>query len=466
MADQPTSVKPLWSGRLKGPGRSVLQYTESLSRDRQLALYDLRGTRAHVRMLRDQGILKTDLAARIEVGLDRIEREIRLNEFPWRQELEDVHMNIEQRLQELIGEEGKWVHTGRSRNDQVSLDMRLYCLDLARAWKDALLALASRFLERAPALTRESLPGWTHLQAAQPISWAHYLLSFVSMLSRDERRLTDYARANRISPLGAGALAGSTLPLHPEATARHLGLDEAFQNSYDVAGDRDFVLELLQVGVQIMLHLSRLASDLIYMSSTPVGWIELPDAVCTGSSMMPQKKNPDVLELLRGKTASVIAHCQGLSTLLQGLPTSYHRDLQQDKEHLLACAEHIEPSLELAAIIVEGFQIRSEVVAEDLKKGFTVATDLAEWLTARGTPFREAHGIVARLVARAVEENLELSDLPEEEVAELLGGLKPGERPPLTVLRALDRKEHAGSTGPKPVKEQLRYWRRWLRGRS
>lgn len=454
---------PLWAGRLEGKLDPLVgSYARSLEWDRRLAFYDLQGSRAHASMLAEQGILSPEDRDRILQGLDQIEEELRSGSFPFREELEDIHMNIEQRLQELVGEAGSRLHTGRSRNDQVALDLKLYCHDLAGRWQRSLLEVQKTLLHRAQDLKTELFPGWTHLQAAQPLSWAHYLLAFAEMLRRDFLRLQDWRKRHSLSPLGAGALAGSTLPLDPERTARSLGFSGSFLNSYDVAGDRDFILELLQAASQVMLHLSRLAEDFVYLSSTPVGWIELPDRLCTGSSMMPQKKNPDILELMRGKTASVLGHTHALAVLLKGLPTSYHRDLQQDKEHLFAVSDTVSASLELLPVLLSGFQVRSQRVEKALQEGFLMATDLAEYLVRRGVPFREAHRQVGSLVAHCVRENCFLHELSLKTLRRHAPACQEDVLAVLQPSSVLQSRRHRGATGVVPVEEQITFWKGWI----
>lgn len=455
-----------WSGRFTSEVHPVVRrFTRSIHFDRRLATADIRGSEAHVRMLAAQGIIPESDRDAILEGLATIRNEITDGSFPFRDELEDIHMNIEARLRELIGEPGERLHTGRSRNDQVALDVKLYCLETAAAWRREIVGAVERLVYRAGPLKSDLFPAWTHMQAAQPISWAHYLLAFAAMLARDEARLDSYCSRHGISPLGAGALSGSSLPLAPDATARELGFEAAFVNSYDVVGDRDAVLELSQTACQIMIHLSRFSEDFIYMSSTPVGWIELPDALCTGSSMMPQKKNPDLLELTRGKTASVIGHSQALTVLLKGLPTSYHRDLQQDKEHLFAIADIGGDALQVLQVLLEGFAICREKASKALEHGFLMATELAEYLVARGVPFRSAHRRVGELVGHCVAEGLELHELPTDEVLRLL---PEADRDVISVLDprcVLTRRTHSGSTGLEAVEKQLDDWREWLAAR-
>ncbi len=463
MNEQNKDLEQPWSGRFRGKvDPLVKRYTSSLHIDRRLALEDLAGSRAHVRMLARRGILSDADRDRILAGLDQIQAEIADGTFPYREELEDIHMNIEVRLQELVGEAGARLHTGRSRNDQVTLDVRLFCLKTAALWQKDLVEAVEAVCRRAAAVVDELFPGWTHLQAAQPLSWAHYLLGFAEMWGRDHSRLESFRSRHSVSPLGAGALSGSSLPLDPESTARELGFESTFTNSYDVVGDRDTVLELCQIGSTIMLHLSRLAEDFIYLASTPVGWIELPDALCTGSSMMPQKKNPDLLELMRGKTASVLGHCTAVAALLKGLPTSYHRDLQQDKEHLFAVCDIVADSLEVARVLFDGVQIRSDRSRAALDRGFLMATELAEYLVGRGVPFRVAHRKVGELVRHCVDAGIELHEAPDEDVRRLVPEAGEDLRQVLQPEAALERRTHRGSTGRRAVLQQLENWQRWV----
>ncbi len=463
MSDRPDDRRPLWGGRFRqSPDQLLERYTGSLHLDRRLALYDLKGTRAHVRMLTRQGILSGEEEGRILEACEQIEQEIVEERFDYRPELEDIHMNLEARLHELAGEAGRKVHTGRSRNDQVLVDVKLFCLDTAAQWLDSLRRAIEVAVARADRLQSSLLPAWTHMQTAQPISWAHYLLALCEMFGRDHDRLTSYRSRHSVSPLGAGALAGSSLPLDPAQTAAELGFGRAFGNSYDVAGDRDFVLELVQAASQVMIHASRIAADFVYFSSTPVGWVELPDSLCTGSSMMPQKKNPDLLELARGKAASVQGHAHALATLLTGLPTSYHRDLQQDKEHLFAAADLVSETLEVLAAVLERFEVREERCREALAESFATATDLAERLVVQGVPFRTAHERVGRLVAHCLERGLGLADLDLEQLREQIPEADASALAALRPESALDARRYPGSAGRGPTRQRLREWQRWL----
>ena len=457
-------MKKPWNGRFKADlDLKVQKFTRSLNLDRRLASYDIRGSRAHVRMLAARGIITQQDEESILKGLLQIEQEIKSNEFPYRDELEDIHMNIEYRLQEIVGEAGGRIHTGRSRNDQVALDLKMFCLEMAMTWRGQIGELQRVFLERAQELKGDLFPGWTHLQAAQPVSWGHYMLAFCEMLERDDRRLASYQQLHSYSPLGAGALAGSTLSLDTERTAQELGFSSAFNNSYDVVGDRDFILELLQIASQVMLHLSRFAEDFIYLSSTPVGWIELPDSLCTGSSMMPQKKNPDLLELARGKTASVLGHTSAITSLLKGLPTSYHRDLQQDKEHLFSAVDTVEDTLEIIPLVVSHFKVNKERVEQALRQGFLMATDLAEYLVTRDVPFREAHQRVGKLVAYCLDQGLTLDQVPLEKLQKFAPECGPEVSEVLRFESFQKRRWHKGSPGLVSIEEQISRWKKKIK---
>ena len=462
MSDKNT-WKPPWAGRFKGEVEPLVRnYTCSLHLDRRLAVYDIRGSRAHVRMLARQGILSPEDRDHLLKGLDQVEQEVRSEQFPYRDALEDIHMNIERRMQEIVGEVGARLQMGRSRNDQVSLDLKLFCLETSEEWQKQILEMQKILLVRVRKLQSSLFSGWTHLQAAQPLSWGHYLLAFCQMFGRDFRRLSYYRELHLTSPLGAGALAGSTLPLDPEQSARELGFSSSFGNSYDVVGDRDFVLELLQIASQFMLHASRLAEDFIYLSSTPLRWIELPDALCTGSSMMPQKKNPDVLELARGKTASVLGHTAALSILLKGLPTSYHRDLQQDKEHLFSVVDTVTETLEILRLVLARFSVNSSRSRSALEEGFLMATDLAEYLVAKDVPFRVAHEKVGKLVAYCLDQGVRMEALPLERIRELVPECEEDVSEVLRPEEVLSRRAHKGSTGQESIEQQIAYWEDWI----
>lgn len=453
--------RALWAGRLAETDPLVRRYTCSLETDRKLALYDLKGSRAHVAMLRKTSLLDPEEAAVILEGLDQIEDEIRSGTFSYREELEDIHMNIESRLREIAGDAGEKLHMARSRNDQVQLDSRLYMLDTASLWKDLLIRLIKALVSKARQHQADLYPAWTHMQSAQPMSWGHYFLGLSEMLYRDCGRLDFFAELHDYSPLGAGALSGTSLDIDPGFTADELGFSRPFSNSYDVVGERDALLEMLQIAAQVMIHLSRFSEDWIYMSSTAVSWISLPDEVCTGSSMMPQKKNPDLLELTRGKAATVIGHANAVAVLLKGLPTSYHRDLQQDKVHLFDAAEIVEEALQVIELAVKGMELDTEKTRLSLREGFMMATELAEYFVSLGIPFRRAHNIVGKLVKDCSESGCGLEDLTLEAIREHAPECGPEVYGKLNPEVVLERKA-TGSTGLDAVKYQLLKWEKRL----
>ena len=450
--------RALWAGRLSETDPLVRKYTCSLDTDRKLALYDIRGSRAHVAMLRKCGHLSEGETDLILEGLDKIEGEIREGSFQFREELEDIHMNIESRLGELTGAAGGKLHTARSRNDQVQLDSRLYMLDAAGLWQSLLVNMIRVLVDKAEHHQKDLFPAWTHMQSAQPMSWGHYFLGLTEMLYRDFRRLEYFIELHDYSPLGAGALSGTSLAVDPDFTAHELGFSRSFSNSYDVVGERDAFLEMLQIATQIMIHLSRFSEDWIYMASTAVSWIELPDEVCTGSSMMPQKKNPDLLELTRGKAATVIGHASAAAVLLKGLPTSYHRDLQQDKAHLFEAAEIVEEALQVMAVAAEGMKPDTAATRNSLEDGFMMATELAEYFVSLGIPFRRAHNLVGKLVKHCAANDCRLEDLPLEVIQEQVPECGNDVYSRLVPEIVLERTA-PGSTGLESISKQLDCWR-------
>jgi len=451
----------LWKGRLADTDPLIRRFTSSIETDRKLAFFDIQGSRAHVKMLHRCGYLTRDEALLIATGLDRIEREIREGALVFREELEDVHMNIESRLVELSGEAGEKLHTARSRNDQVQLDSRLYMLEAARNWQGLLKSMIGILVARAENHQNDLFPAWTHLQAAQPMSWAHYFMGLAEMLYRDHARLESFVELHNYSPLGAGALSGTSLATDPRFAASELGFPRLFSNSYDQVGERDAFLEMMQIATQIMIHLSRFSEDWIYMSSTAVSWVELPDQVCTGSSMMPQKKNPDLLELTRGKAATVIGHANAAAVLLKGLPTSYHRDLQQDKVHLFDTVQIVAESLQVMTLAAEGLQIDTGRARKALENGFMMATELAEYFVSIGIPFRRAHNLTGQLVKYALENSIPLEGLPLEVIQDLVPQCGREVFQKLSPEVVLERSA-PGSTGLESIRSQLKEWKKRL----
>ncbi len=453
----------MWKGRFKEDTDSlVLDYTCSLDVDREFALFDIQGSIAHARMLGRQGILEEEEVERIVQGLCEIEKEIKEGTFPWRRELEDVHLNIEYRLTEIIGEVGKKLHTGRSRNDQVALDFRLFVRECMVEWKGELCRLIRVMLHRSQEHMHTLLPGYTHLQPAQPVSLAHHLLAYGQMFRRDVERIEDAMRRVNISPLGAAALAGTTYPLDPYFVARELGMGGTFENSMDAVSDRDFVAEALFVGSLIMVHLSRLCEEIILWSNPCFGFVTLPDAFATGSSIMPQKKNPDVAELMRGKSARTFGNLISLLTLLKGLPLAYNRDMQEDKPPFMDTHKQVSLSLKLMARFMDSVVFNSSQMQKSLKRGFLNATELADYLVSKGIPFREAHHITGEVVRYAEERGLSLEGLELDELRRFSEAISEDVYEVLDLKRAVERRSSPGGTSPQCVLAQIRSLEEWL----
>jgi argininosuccinate lyase len=448
--------KQLWSGRFKeAVDPRVKEFTASISFDKRLALFDIRGSLAHARMLGACRIIsKRDVAA-IERGLARVQREIQAGRFEWSLDDEDVHLNIERRLTALIGDAGKRLHTGRSRNDQVATDLRMWL----RAEIDAIDALAAALIgalltqaERHAALV---MPGYTHLQVAQPVTFGHHLLAYVAMLERDRERLADCrGRVNRL-PLGAAALAGTTFPIDRARVARELGFEGLSENSLDAVSDRDFAIEFCAAASLIMVHLSRLAEELVLWASPRYGFVRLPDRYCTGSSIMPQKKNPDVPELVRGKSGRVFGSLVALLALMKGQPLAYNKDNQEDKEPLFDAAATVRSSLEAFAGLVAGLEPVPEAMRAALLEGHATATDLADYLVRKGVPFRDAHEAVAQAVREAERSGQDLASLPLAALQRFSGKISADVKGILTPEGSVAARNHIGGTAPAQVRKAI-----------
>ena len=445
-----------WDGRFTGEtGKSVEDFTSSLSFDKRLYRQDIAGSVAHARMLGRQGIIPLAEAEEIIRGLNEIAAEIEAGEFPFEAAQEDIHMAVESRLIAKLGEVGGKLHTARSRNDQVALDLRLY---LAAEVENLIAALTG--LRRAGVgLARRHLnlilPGYTHLQRAQPILLAHHLLAYDKMWRRDLMRLSEAQARIRVSPLGAAALAGTGFPIDPQFTADQLGFPEVFRNSLDAVSDRDFILEFLSHASIIMIHLSRLSEELILWSSSEFGFVALPDAYATGSSIMPQKKNPDVPELIRGKSGRVAGHLMGLLMVLKGLTLAYNRDLQEDKEAVFDSVDTVMAALTLMTGLLTELTVRPERMAAALKGGFLTATDMADYLVTRGVPFRSAHAQVGRTVRYAESQGRELGELTLKEIQKFAPQAREELSRWLTSEHAVSRRRSPGGTAPERVAEAL-----------
>ncbi len=465
------AVDKLWGGRFAaGPHALMEAFSESVSFDKALYAQDILGSMAHARMLAAQGVIAAEEAQAICDGLAAVKEEIEAGQLEWDPALEDVHMNIEQRLTQLVGDAGKKLHTGRSRNDQVALDFRLYVAERLEHWRAALAALVEALAEQAERHRDAILPGCTHLQPAQPVSLAHHLLAYAAMLMRDEHRVQDCLKRVRVSPLGAAALAGATYPLDPAHTAQALGLPATFQNSMDAVSDRDFVLEALFVGSVVMAHLSRFCEEIILWANPAYGFVTLPDAYATGSSIMPQKKNPDAAELVRGKTGRVYGALMSLLTVVKGLPMTYNRDLQEDKEPFLDADKTVAGSLVIMAGMTAELVFNPEAMARLLDKGFVNATELADYLAAKGLPFREAHHVSGRAVAAAETQGVGLEALPLETLKACAGEaadlMEEDVYAVLDYRAAVTRRETPGGAGPASVEAQLAHVRAWLEERG
>ena len=407
-----TKKTKLWGGRFNsGTAASVEAFTASVDVDARLYRHDIRGSIAHARMLAKQRIISSADAQRIVRGLQNIEREIQSGKFKFSQADEDIHMNIERRLSELIGPAGGKLHTARSRNDQVALDMRLYLRDELKTIVASLREVCGQLARAAKRNLDVIMPGYTHLQRAQPVLFAHHLLAYIDMFERDAERFADCLGRVNVLPLGSGALAGTTFPIDRAYAAKLLDFPRVSKNSIDAVSDRDFLLEFLAAASILFVHLSRLADELVLWSSQEFGFIELPDGYCTGSSMMPQKKNPDVPELIRGKTGRVFGHLHALLTIMKGLPLAYNRDLQEDKIPLFDTVDTVESSLRIIGEVIAGMKVRRERMLAAAQDGYMNATDVADYLVERGVPFRRAHEVAGKIVQHCIEAKKRLEEL-------------------------------------------------------
>ncbi len=442
-----------WSARFSEPvSELVKRYTASVDFDKRLALFDIQGSLAHAQMLAQAGVISQQDLTDIQRGMEQIITEIQNNQFEWLLDLEDVHLNIEKRLVELIGDAGKRLHTGRSRNDQVATDIRLWLraeidqsVDLLKQLQKALAQLA---LEHADTI----LPGFTHLQVAQPVTFGHHLLAYAEMFGRDIERLQDCRkRVNRL-PLGAAALAGTTFPIDREYTATLLGFEGVCRNSLDAVSDRDFAIEFCAAAALIMTHISRFSEELIIWMSPRVGFIELADRFCTGSSIMPQKKNPDVPELARGKTGRVTGHLMALLTLMKAQPLAYNKDNQEDKEGLFDAADTIRDTLTIFVDMIAGIQVKAEAMRAAALQGFATATDLADYLVKKGLPFRDAHETVALAVRECEQKGCDLADLSLEALQAFHPSIENDVFDVLTLEGSVAARNHIGGTAPERVR--------------
>lgn len=453
----------MWHGRFsQDPSARLRAYGESVSFDRRLAPHDIVGSKAHARALHRAGILDPAELAAILTGLDEIAGEIQAGRFVWREELEDVHMNIESALTERIGAAGAKLHTARSRNDQVALDLRLWLREEGGALTASVRRLQSALLELAERAKGAVMPGYTHLQRAQPVPAAHHLLAYVEMLERDAGRLADAVRRADVMPLGSGAIAGSTIVLDRAFLAKELGFGAVSQNSMDAVADRDFACEFLSACAIAGMHLSRLCEDTVLWASSEFGFLRLSDAHTTGSSLMPQKKNPDIAELARGKTGRLYGNLLSLLTTLKGLPLAYNRDMQEDKEPVFDSADTLGASLEILAEMYGAAEWDVARMEEAAGDALLTATDMADYLVLKGLPFREAHAVVGKLVALSAGRGVTLRELSDGDLREISALFEPGTLSMLDARRSLAARTAEGAPSPERVKERLGRWREHL----
>ncbi|WP_316367111.1 argininosuccinate lyase [Candidatus Thiodiazotropha sp. CDECU1] len=455
MSDSHGTTKP-WSGRFNEPTDAFVEaFTASVGFDQRLYKYDIQGSIAHATMLARQGILSDAECDTIVDGLEQIRTRIEQGDFSWSVSLEDVHMNIESALTEAIGEAGKKLHTGRSRNDQVATDIRLWLRDEIEQIRDAILGLQTALLDKAELEVETILPGFTHLQTAQPVSFGHHMMAWFEMLERDRERLADCNKRLNVMPLGAAALAGTTYPIDRQLTAELLGFSRPSENSLDAVSDRDFAIEFSAAASILMMHLSRFSEELIIWSSAQFGFIELSDSFCTGSSIMPQKKNPDVPELIRGKTGRIFGHLIGLLTLMKSQPLAYNKDNQEDKEPLFDSVDNLKGSLKVFADMVPAIDCRKQAMRQATMQGFATATDLADYLVRKGIPFRDAHEVVGKAVAFGVAEGRDLSQMKLQELQDFSTKIEEDVFDILTLEGSLAARDHIGGTAPNQVRNAI-----------
>lgn len=462
--DQP--IKP-WGGRFsEATDAFVERFTASVSFDQRLFHHDINGSIAHATMLAKAGVLTADDLHKIQQGLEDIRQQINAGQFDWSISLEDVHMNIEARLTESIGIAGKKLHTGRSRNDQVATDIRLYLRDEIDAISKELTRLQTGLVDLADREFDTIMPGFTHLQTAQPVTFGHHLLAWFEMLQRDYGRLLDCRKRLNYSPLGAAALAGTTYPIDRHYTAELLGFTAPTENSLDSVSDRDFAIEFCAFASILMTHLSRMSEELVLWTSSQFSFINLPDRFCTGSSIMPQKKNPDVPELVRGKTGRVNGHLIALLTLMKSQPLAYNKDNQEDKEPVFDAIDTVKDCLRAFADMIPAIQPKKEKMYEAAKRGFSTATDLADYLVRKGVPFRDAHEIVGKSVGYGVKTGKDLSEMSLQELQQFSNAIEQDVFAVLTLEGSVAARNHIGGTAPVQVKAAAKRAKESLASRS
>jgi argininosuccinate lyase len=456
-------MKKPWSGRFTHKTSGLVEsFTESISFDKRLWRHDIRGSIAHAKMLAKQGIITAREAAAIEKGLLEIAAEIEAGKFRFRNELEDIHMNIEAELARKIGPAGKKLHTARSRNDQVALDIRLYLREETEDIISKILQLQKTLLTIAEKHIDTIMPGYTHLQRAQPVLLSHHLLAYVEMIERDKGRFMDSLKRLNVLPLGACALAGTTLPTDRAFVAKELGFKTASANSIDTVSDRDFAVEFLSCACICIMHLSRFAEELVLWSTEEFGFIEISDAFTTGSSIMPQKKNPDVAELVRGKTGRIYGNLMSLLTLMKGLPLSYNRDMQEDKIPLFDTVDTLKACLEVMNAMLPGMTFNKQRMAATAGQGYSTATDIAEYLVKKGVPFREAHETTGKIVLDCIKKKIELHELSLKELKSFSPVVGKDVFPTLDPAASVRARSSYGGTSPSQVLKQIKRYKKIL----
>ena len=455
----------LWGGRFSEPTDAFVEaFTASIGFDQRLYKHDIEGSRAHARMLEKVGVLSKEECQDIIDGLAQVENEIESGKLEWSVSLEDIHMNVESRLTDLIGTTGKKLHTGRSRNDQIATDIRLYLREEIDFIIEEIQRLQIGLLDLDEREADTILPGFTHLQVAQPVTFGHHMLAWFEMLERDAERLADCRKRVNIMPLGAAALAGTTYPVDRDYSAKLLGFDRPTRNSLDSVSDRDFAIEFNAAASIIMMHLSRYSEELVLWTSAQFNFINLPDRFCTGSSIMPQKKNPDVPELVRGKTGRVYGHLLSLLTLMKSQPLAYNKDNQEDKEPVFDTIDTLKGSLRAFADMMPAVEVNADAMRKAALQGFSTATDLADYLVRKGIPFRDAHEIVGKAVGLGVETGRDLSEMTLEELQQFDATIGDDVFEVLTLEGSVAARDHTGGTAPNQVRLQVAAARERLKG--
>jgi len=456
-----------WGGRFSEPTDAfVARFTASINFDQRMYRQDIQGSIAHAKMLTQAGVLTQSECADIEQGLAEIKSEIENGQFEWSVELEDIHMNIEAALTKKIGLTGKKLHTGRSRNDQVAVDIRLYVRDEIDGILQEITRLQQGLLSIAEQEADTIMPGFTHLQTAQPVTFGHHLLAWFEMLSRDYERYADTRKRVNISPLGSAALAGTTYPINRQITSDLLGFDKPSENSLDAVSDRDFAIEFCAASSILAMHLTRMSEELVLWASAQFDFVNLPDRFCTGSSIMPQKKNPDVPELVRGKSGRVYGHLMSLLTLMKSQPLAYNKDNQEDKEPLFDTIDTVNGCLRAYADMVPALEAKRENMREAALRGFSTATDLADYLTRNGMPFRDAHEVVGKSVAYGIEQNKDLAEMSLEELQVFSSDINADVFDVLTLEGSVAARDHIGGTAPNQVRAAVKRGQQLLNSRK